>query len=166
MAHGMAASRAFLYADDVDAIIELVHSLPERPVVVVDIGAGAGTTALAVLETRNVNITVFTLDIDHENLNWARLALYNAGLLDNWVPVYAPSRTRFLDRIDLLLVDGDHSFEGVAKDLDVWLPAVPHKAPVWLDDHYDEYPGVAEAVARAPLIVERQLTKSVVCRRA
>ncbi len=166
LAHDMAASRGFLYADDVDAIIELVQALPARPVVVVDIGAGAGTTALAVLETRPIDITVFTIDINHENLDWARAALYNANLLANWVPVYRPSAHCFLDRVDLLLVDGDHTFEGVEADLTAWLPVVRWNAPVWLDDHFDEYPGVALAVARAPLIVERQLTKSVVCRRA
>lgn len=166
LAHDMAASRAFLLADDVDAIIELVRALPERPVTVVDIGAGAGTTALAVLETRNDNITVFTIDVDFENLNWARLALGNAGLLGNWIPVYRPSGKRFLDRVDLLLVDGDHTFEGVKADLDAWLPVVPVRGMVWLDDYFGEYPGVANAIEWAPLVVEKELTKSVVCSRA
>lgn len=166
LAHAMAASRNFLRADEVDAIVDLTLALPDRHVVVVDIGAGAGTTALAVLETRNVNITVFTIDISHENLDWARMALRNAGLSNSWVSVYSPSARRFLDHVDLLLVDGDHTFEGVTADLDAWLPAVAWRGPVWLDDYSDDYPGVRHAVLRAPLNIERELSKSVVCTRA
>lgn len=164
LAHAMAASRNFLREDEVDAIAELVRSLPERHVYVVDIGAGAGTTALTVLETRSQNITVFTVDTNHENLDWARMALSNAGLLDRWVPVYCPSARRFLDRVDLLLVDGDHSYAGVQADLKAWLPAVPWKSPVWLDDVNES--DVARAVQEAPLLVVKYVSKSVVCSRA
>lgn len=162
LAHAMAASRNFLKEEEVDAIQTLVRALPTRHVNVVDIGAGAGTTALSVLEARHDNITVWTIDTNHENLDWARMALFNAGLLDPWVPVYCASARRFLGHVDLLLVDGDHTYEGVRADLNAWLPAVYYGDSVWLDD-YTPDTGVARAVSEAPLIVERLVAKSVVC---
>lgn len=165
LARAMASTRNFLRVAEVDAIQALVHELDSwGHITVVDIGAGAGTTALSVLEARSDNLTVYTIDSNHENLDWARMAIRNAGLLEHWVPVYDYSARRFLDRVDILLVDGDHSYEGVKADLAAWLPAVRHMSAVWLDDFNE--PGVARAVEEAPLVDIDPIEKSVVCRRA
>lgn len=47
--------------------------------------------------------------------------------------------------IDLLFIDGDHSFEGVLKDILTWLPRVKSGSNILFHD-YDSHTGVTEAV--------------------
>lgn len=49
--------------------------------------------------------------------------------------------------IDFLFIDGDHSFEGVVKDIQAWLPKMKEGGVIAGDDFLmEEFPGVTEAV--------------------
>ena len=56
-------------------------------------------------------------------------------------------QARFWNRgeIDLLFIDGDHTYEGVLKDIALWVPWVKHGGIIMFDD-YTEVTGVKEAV--------------------
>jgi len=48
--------------------------------------------------------------------------------------------------IDLLFIDGDHTYEGVVKDIDSWLPKVKDGGMVMFHDYCEREPGVMQAV--------------------
>lgn len=146
-AHKLAISRNFLLVEDVDLIQKHVSLLRrDRVVEIADLGAGSGTTALSVLCIRSKDIRIITYDISQDNLNWARLAVKNIGCLDVWQCECCPSWT-YPHRVDMLLIDADHSYEGVKKDLDAWLPFLEPGTPVWAHDYlHKDYPGVKQAI--------------------
>jgi predicted O-methyltransferase YrrM len=47
--------------------------------------------------------------------------------------------------IDLLFIDGDHSYEGCRSDIEAWLPHVRRGA--WVAFHDSGWEGVARAIA-------------------
>lgn len=154
MAHALAASRRFLVKADVDLIMEAVRTLPvDRPVLVADLGAGSGTTALSVFCARSENITVITVDHDPVALASTRQCMTNAGFVANWLGVERktaddPGIIR-PESLDMLMVDADHEYEAVRADLTTWLPLVRPGAPVWLHDATDLYPGTVQAIDEA-----------------
>lgn len=77
----------YLFRAEIDTLREIVLSLPPNPLIV-NIGAGAGTSGLLVLETRS-DITLITIDITNESsplgcLYGERLVIKEAGLWDTW----------------------------------------------------------------------------------
>lgn len=148
-AHNLAVSRAFLREEDVDLIQEMVAMLPSSFVRVVDLGAGSGTTALAVLCSRKENIQVITIDISQEALDWSQKAVENAGYLDKWKGICSDSKEDLeINFIDFLLLDTSHEYEDTKQELEVWLPKLKSKALIWLHDYEGEYPGVKRALTR------------------
>lgn len=157
----LAKSRGFLSPADVRLIQRLVldHVLDHAPATVVILGAGSGTMSLAVLEARGYQphiARVVSVDHDQAALDWERKAWEAAG----WgceprstIQIFGDSAvggTLFSGTVHMLLVDADHSAEGVHRDLEAWLPHVPHGGIVLLHD-YDaknapnHYPGVKQA---------------------
>lgn len=158
-ARALAASRMYLMEEDVEQIQELVRLLPRTGdgLHVADLGAGSGTTALAVLD-EDETAHIYTYDISAENIEWARRAIENAypAALTNWYP-------RAMDAaagggepwaIDLLLHDASHERANVEADLRAWVPRLSAHALIWLHDYYDppaawgqpSSPGVKQAV--------------------
>lgn len=158
-AHALAASRRFLCAEDVDTIHMLTQALPaEREVTVVDLGAGSGTTALAVFAARPERVRVVTVDNDQANLDWASLAVRNVGQEHHWTPMRRDAGEPFIVDAGLLLHDAGHTEGDVERDLRAWLPRLRVGTPIWVHDygvHHkastmpdERYPGVARAVQR------------------
>lgn len=155
-AHDLAATRRLLTHGDVDDIQMLAMlAAPQGSPIVVDLGAGSGTTALAVLCARNM-AHVFTFDHDAVNLDSTREAVYNMNFQDRWASRLCKSweGIDFMsERVDLLLVDASHEYEDIKRDLEAWLPLVRASGFVWLHDYTPmigvstaEYPGVAQAI--------------------
>lgn len=183
-AHYLARSRGFLVVEDVDLIQEAVRTLPQdRTVFVADLGAGSGTTALSVFCERAEDMIVITVDHDEVALNSTRQCMTNAGFVENWRPFYGktPEIARVLgfssdkagplvDLLDMLMVDADHSYEGVKADLEAWLPFVKDGAPVWCHDYTQEYPGsmqaIDEAIASGALELVKTAGWGILCRKA
>lgn len=144
-AHKLAASRMFLTQEDVDDIIGLVEKIHEEPVVW-DLGAGSGTTTLAVFQT-NPKATVYTVDIDAENLEWARknVEAYNLDT-STWHGLHMTALAAAGQRVgcDLLLHDASHDGDIVEQDLRAWIPALAKGTMIWVHD-YKEMPGAAES---------------------
>lgn len=156
-AHELAASRRMLVAEDVDLIQMLAGRLRLMPSVI-DLGAGSGTTALAVLAVRPF-AQITSVDIDQGALDWAEKAvgIYRDA---DWLGIRAKSweaavlRSRFSAPVDLLLVDASHEREDVERDLTAWLPLMRSGGLVWLHDfapppskwRQPASPGVARAI--------------------
>lgn len=154
-AKGLAKSRGMATEADIDLLAEALGTFKERPPSVVLIGAGSGTFTLAIFGAAPM---AYLSTVDHSEeagLYWERKVLENVKYGGNrHKQIFSRSEAAGKgwkgDKIDLLLVDGDHSYEGVVRDLNAWLPHVRDGGLVFLHD-YDakdapEYsPGVANA---------------------
>lgn len=162
----------FLHPGELALLQRLAKELPAKPVVV-NIGAGAGTSGLAFVEARP-DALVFTVDVQDDSspfgsLEGERNAFRDGGLLhllnDSWHQIQGDSKevgrgwlAAGRPLIDLLFIDGDHSYAGCAGDILAWLPNVRAGGVVAIHD-YDKasndptdhgrrfpYPGVDQAV--------------------
>lgn len=148
-AHDLARSRLFLMVEDVDLIIGLVKTLPSRPVIA-DIGAGSGTTALAVLAS-NAKAHIYTIDISQENIDWAEKAI-DAYYTPYWFGICRDSVEAAelfnQDEFDMIMLDTSHEYEVTRKEILAWLPRLKDNGVFWLHDYIgsDVKQAVDEAV--------------------
>lgn len=151
-AHALARSRRFLTVEDVDLLVKLSRMLPGPHPLVYNLGAGSGTTALAVLEACPAAF-VESVDISQDNLNWTREAVTNAGFHDRHSHLLHDTREgpwQPVPPVDMLLIDTSHEEEATRTELRLWLPAVRPGGFVWLHDtDGEEYPGVRVALLEA-----------------
>lgn len=161
-AHRLAATRMFLTHGDVDDLIMLVNSVddPAAIATIIDLGAGSGTTAIAVLDTAP-KAHVLTYDISTENLDWAQKNIVGS-LGEQELARWAGVHNSVLEgaahwhgsKVDLLLHDASHEEEDVYNDLVAWWPHLIVGGYVWVHDAkpmagaQEEYPGVLRAVTR------------------
>lgn len=174
MGHARALRDAFgyLYPGELELLERLVKELPDDSVVV-NIGAGAGTSALTMLEARP-DLILYTVDIQadsdpHGSLEGERNAFAQAGLSHllnhSWYQVHGDSKEvgkRWLDDgnpvLDLVFIDGNHEYKGCAGDIDAWLPNLCTGGIIAIHDYMKvehdptengrkfPYPGVDKAV--------------------
>lgn len=118
----------YLYPDELPFLKRLVQSLPENPVVV-NIGAGSGTSGLAILECREDSI-LHTIDIQDDSSPFGclfaeRHVVRSAGLgyckNVRWFQHHGDSKV-ILPSLDIkpsmCFIDGDHTYEGCYKDIE------------------------------------------------
>lgn len=132
--HSLSKTHGLFAIPEIKALQKVVNGLPPKSIAVV-LGAGPGTTTLAILEARD-DITVYSVDIidakserDHAKAG---------GFLRRLHQIKGRSEEVGLtwDRpIDLLLVDAWHSYEAVKADNAAWLPHVKNNGIVWYHDY-------------------------------
>lgn len=162
----------FLTVAELETLEALARDLPLNPVIV-NIGAGYGTSALTFVEARP-DALVYTIDNREPShpdgsLENERMAFANAGLLYTlnhaWYQILDDSRA--VGRgwlfggnafVDLLFIDGDHEYKGCAGDIDAWVANIVNGGVIAIHD-YDKaqndprthgrlhpFPGVDKAV--------------------
>lgn len=134
----------YLYPQEVPALKRLVARLPANPLVI-NIGAGAGTSGLAILESRP-DVMMATFDIQDESspfgcLEAEREVIKQAGLwpssvsrhwqfhLDSKIGGREWHTRGFAKQIfgrnpNMVFIDGDHSYEGCKGDIEAWMPYI------------------------------------------
>lgn len=140
-AQALAASRNFLVQDDVALLHKLAQKLARRQEpLIVDVGCGAGTTSLAILEECE-RAHVYAFDTSPDAAYWAWVAVENAGYAERWeVRVMASlDAARELKatglRFDLVLLDSSHLYEDTLAELHAWVPLLVSGGWVWLHDY-------------------------------
>lgn len=135
MAHNSETLRqafGYFYPNELAMLKSLVYLCPSSPITVVNIGAGAGTSGLAFLETRT-DLHLHTVDITDKSspfgcLHAEREVCQAAGftLGDRWHQHHMDSKqlAQWWDYgpVDVCFIDGDHSYEGASGDIVGWLP--------------------------------------------
>lgn len=119
----------YLSHGEIDLLTQLALALPADPVVV-NIGAGSGTSGLTFLSARD-DLQLYTIDVAYESNPYG-------GLMNEWGALEAAALVpsgRYLgihgesikvgqawDRgpVDLVFVDGDHSYAGARGDIETW----------------------------------------------
>jgi hypothetical protein len=110
-----------------------------------EIGTRSGvSTTMFALAARDVGGRVYTMDITDEKNSDAR---HNVGLVggEEYVTfIHADSsKTDFPEPIDVLFIDGDHSYDGVKGDYERHAPNVKQGGVIFFHDACI-YPGIAE----------------------
>lgn len=111
--------------EEVDLLKSLTRGLEDRPIIV-NIGAERGTSTLAMLEERP-HAYMYSVDTGACLQEFANIR--KAGIDDtNVLRLRGRSQEVGLEfyggPIDLLFIDGDHSYQGVKDDIKVWFPHV------------------------------------------
>lgn len=139
-AYALAASRGMACADDIALLATVMDTLTDVPTVV-QLGAGSGTMSLAVYAIRP-QCFMLTIDVDQENLNWEAKALANStghySILEH-AQLHTTSKRAGENyravNIDLLIVDADHSYQGVKDDLIAWMPNMKKDSLIYVHDY-------------------------------
>lgn len=138
-AFDIAVGIGFLTVNEVKAIKEIAKRLP-HDAVCVNIGSGAGTSVIAVLEERG-DIALYDIDLNlaHGAQQLAEEGYREDARLHRVQGDSAAVGRDFPGYVDYLFVDGDHFAPGVRADCEAWLPHLRTGAYVLFHD-YHPYP--------------------------
>lgn len=141
------ASFGYLFPAEVAALKQLAQSLPPNPIVI-NIGAGSGTSGLAFMESRP-DLYLYTIDVQKEDspygclyaekqvINQAGYIYHNTAMFpfnrgyqlhgdSKVVGSQWPLWSLYYNHIgvDMVFVDADHSYRGAKGDILAWLPNI------------------------------------------
>lgn len=155
----------FLTVGELDFLKSLVKTLPENPVIV-NIGAGPGTSTSTFLYYRR-DATVYSVDKQflsnpHGSLEGEQTALKEMGLRESEGYNFIIGDSKDVGKdwtggaVDMVFVDGDHTYEGCRGDIEAWLPHLKIGGIMALHDFTRaEYMEVESAVADTLMDKER-----------
>lgn len=110
--------------EEVRLLQSSARKLPDSPVVI-NIGAGVGTSSAAILEARP---DAFVFSIDKRRKPDEQANLLRCGLdVSRCVRILGSSQVvgeHFPYNVDMVFVDGDHTVGGALADVKVWLPKI------------------------------------------
>lgn len=128
-AHSLQKAFRYLFPDEVDELQRLANTLPPNPVVV-NIGAGAGTSGLTFLESRP-DLYLITIDITKDPsplgcLSGEELILRQSGYWNQNRNTQIQGDSKVVGehwkrgKVDMVFVDGAHEYEQCYADISVW----------------------------------------------
>lgn len=146
----------YLSRSDVDLLTELARSLPDNPVVI-NIGAGVGTSGLTFMEARP-DLVLYSIDVNDFNNPYGGLvnernAFQDAGFAfdPRYHPILGKShdvgRTWTGGPVDMVFVDDGHTPPEIEGDITNWLPHIKNGGIIAFHDYCTgHHPGMAGIV--------------------
>jgi predicted O-methyltransferase YrrM len=127
---------------EIDLMKKYVAKLPKNPIVII-IGAGSGTSSLAILEERN-DATVFSIDTvfptTHRYTPGEKENLRSAGIWETGRVIQVIGKSQIIGKTwpyeyDMIFIDGDHRYEFVKPDIELWIPKAKQDAVIMFHDY-------------------------------
>lgn len=148
-----------LWPDEVDWLKEQARQLPSDPVIV-NIGAAAGVSTLAMLEERP-DALIYSCEVDPgAGELWS---IEQAGLDKSRVirlGESAAAGVAFVGMADFIFVDGGHDAAQVTADIDAWLPHLKRGSVIAFHDY--EHPAFPDVkIAVDPKMADYELIANV-----
>lgn len=133
------STNPYALQEELDWITQHTKTLKEGAQVIM-LGAGPGVLALAAVEGNpHIELAV----IDHDTTHWSsthlKAAEYYRGSYIQDDSAYVGSM--WYDPVDFLIVDADHSYEGVKKDIMAWWGTVEIGSCVFFHDYLERENG-------------------------
>ena len=153
-AYSLADWLNYLSREEVDFLQKIARLPKAKNPVIVNIGAGAGTSGLSFAEARP-EADLYTVDISKGGplggLSSERNAFAKAEMI---APMQILGDSKQVGsewsnnlKIDILFVDGDHTYDGVKGDIESWLPHVKRGGYIIFHDYQQgKWPDVKKAV--------------------
>jgi cephalosporin hydroxylase len=141
-----------------DEIISLLEILiKNKPMNVLEIGTAGGGTLFLFAGVASSNAIIISVDLPQELINYGIDPKSNARILKRfakdkqkinliWADSHNFDTVRQIreilgpSKVDFLFLDGDHSYDGVKKDFEMYSPLVRHGGIVALHDIVDHPP--------------------------
>ena len=125
---------------EVETLQEIIKSIDHSPLVVIQVGAERGVSTMAILEARP-DAFIFSIDIGERpeelaNVNFNELNLEPAKVVrglgrSQEIGLYWPLGWE----ADLVFIDGDHRYDGVHADIQIWSKSVKLDGMLLLHDY-------------------------------
>jgi predicted O-methyltransferase YrrM len=134
----------YLFIDEVPELKRLARSIRSKSPRIVNIGAGSGTSTLAFLEARS-DSQVIGIDLQLEDSPFGCLVaekkvVEEAGYADRLVQIHGDSKKIGKERheapVDMVFIDGDHSFIGCAGDIVIWRRQIKRNGIMAIHDYH------------------------------
>lgn len=148
----------YLTQHEVMALHTIARGIMKDHPVIVNIGVGAGTSSLAMAES-NRDARMISVDISPGGplggLESERNAFIGANLFPPFqiladskeLPKSWKKDNYKVDKIDLLFIDGDHTYPGIRGDIEAWLPLVAEGGWILFHDYGSpDWPNVKQVV--------------------
>lgn len=143
--YDIADKNGLLSYGEIDLTKMHVRTLPPQAVVVI-IGAGAGTSSIAMLEER-LDITIFSVDSEFpttnmydpgEKQNLKRADLWKTGRVIQVLGTSQLYGQHWPVPYDMIFIDGDHRYDFVKRDIELWIPKAKENAVLIFHDYADK----------------------------
>ena len=138
----------YLTIMEVRTLRSWVKKLGSKDQIAINIGAGAGTSALALLEG-HPQLRVVSIDYDPLRLRDEKTAVYDAGFNGRLAQICNDSAEEgrsWTLPVDLVFIDGDHTYDHVKADLQSWMPHIRDGGILCGHDYgWDKWDGVKQA---------------------
>lgn len=151
---------AYITHKEADMLQALARSLPPHPIII-NIGAGNGTSTLAFMQSRD-DAEVYSVDVQYDSHPYgslvgerAHLAKANLSNSPRYHQIHGDSKAVGRDwfqtyrmLIDMVFIDGDHSYAGTKGDIEAWRPLMKSGSIMAIHD-YEKVDKIWETVNRA-----------------
>ena len=160
-AHNLVDIRGYITHPEVDCLHHLASRIKRLPYpVFINIGAGAGTSSVALLEG-NSEAIVYSIDIrtterEDETNEHLQIPEMDPRIASRIIRIWGDSKAvgkAWPYGVDIVFVDGDHGYDGVKGDISAWYETIWaggiiafHDYGIKPSDGSEQFPSVRRAV--------------------